>query len=379
MKLLPKIMFIGASLMGSAAYAGCNTGDSNPVECDWTINLGTVSGGPFQACLPAKANIGIPTQVCWLISPDAGAFSELTYYSSATSGMSYNNYVTFIGTNVAAVGMPPIGTTQAQVDANFPEIILWTFETAGSNPAALNATIQGMMDRELLILATAFIANNGDQLTLHQLAATYLDSTNLVRWQAAFTQAQVNPFVGVFAPNSVSSAYFSHPALRAVVHGGGMPVPVPAPDPNINMSIYQIYIEYRMQAGATALSAMTELLKYAGSGNIKWAAAGGWTIGTYFYKAMVAIDPSYGYDLVTTYGAVTDSFGPPIYFFLPGSQGGSQGYVTNPDGSVYDGYGNLIYQGPPLSYGVPTTPSNDPPPYYFYDPFCLIDVECTNG
>lgn len=109
------------------------------------------------------------------------------------------------------------------------------------------------------------------------------------------------------------------------------------------------------------------------------------------------IDPSYGWDLVTTYGQVSVEFGQPIDFNPPGGSG----IVTNPDGSVYDGYGNMIKPPgsddplnpdagatPTTTYGIPTPfyngtlapPSNPEPddPYTFWDigGACLASMYC---
>lgn len=250
--------------------------------------------------------------------------------------------------------------------------MIWSFEVNG---AAENTVIKGMEDRELLMIATYFIANGGDQATLHQVAAQYLDATNLVRWQAAFTQAQVNPAVGAYSPPATSYAYFTHPALTKQIKGGGMPPPLPAPNPTTDMPIQQLYLEYRMQPGSSVLGSMSNALWWvATKTSIGKAGAGGWAAGSYFYKAMVWIDPDYGWDLVTTYGQVSVEFGTSIDFNPPGGAG----VVTNPDGSVYDGYGNEIHgpgyddpslagQTPTTEYGIPggtpTTPYVSPPPY----------------
>jgi hypothetical protein len=209
---------------------------------------------------------------------------------------------------------------------------------------------------------------------LHQLASTYLDATNLVRWQAAFTQAAVTPVVGAYAPGPTASAYLSHPALRAVIHGGGMPPPVPPPTPNTQMTMTEIFLEYRIQPGATALSAMTRALTFiGGKTGVGKAWAAGFAIGSGFYQAMTYIDPSYGYDLITTYGSEYDDSS----FFPPGSQG----YVENGDGSYTDGYGNVVASLPQTNYGIPVAP---PPvagqdPYTYWDPDgqCLFLLECT--
>jgi hypothetical protein len=315
----------------------------------------------------------IPNPVCWTFAPNAGAFTDLTYYSSAKAGQSYNSFVTFTGTLLTTIPMPPQGDTTAEMDADFPSVVIWTFQTGAQNPTALNATITGMLDRDLLLLATAFINNNGNVAQLHQLASTYLDATNLVRWQAAFTQAAVTPVVSAYAPGSTASAYLGHPALRQVIHGGGMPPPAPPPTPTTQMTMTEIYLEYRIQPGSTALSALTKALTFiGGKTGLGKAWAAGFAFGTYFYKAMVYIDPSYGYDLITTYGSEYDDSS-----FFPA---GSQGYVENGDGSYTDGYGNVVASLPQTNYGIPSAglPAGGTDPYTYWDPFgdCLLLLEC---
>ncbi len=368
MRLISKLMFIGASLASSGAYAGCNRGDSNPVECDWTVSLGTVNGNPIQACLPAKSNIGIPSQVCWPIAPAVGAFSELYYYSSAAAGVSYNNYITFTGSLQSTIPAPPQGTTPAEIAADFPAYIIWQFESGGTG---MDATIKSMTDNELLLLAKYFIANNGNQTLLAQLAATDLSATNLVRWQAAFTQAVLSPAVALYTTPGSSSAYFAHPGLHAAVRGAPTPPPTP-PDPfaYLNTPIEQMYLEFRTNpanncAAVCALAKVAAVL--AGPVGLAWKV--GTTIGTTFYNAAVAIDPSYGYDLVVEYGEIMAENG---LSDPPGSA-----WVQNPDGSWMDQYGNVVPPPTTTNYGISPDPAYYPP-YTVFDAFgnCLLGLDC---
>lgn len=368
MKLISKLVLVGASLAASGAYAACNKGDSNPVECDWTVNLGTVSGDPIQACLPAKPTTGIPSQVCWPIAPAVGVFSELFYYSSAYAGVSYNNYITFTGTLRSAIPAPPQGTTPATVAADFPAYILWQFETGGT---AMDATIKAMTDNELLMLAKFFIANNGNQTLLAQLAASDLSTTNLVRWQAAFTQAMLSPAVALYTTPGTSSAYFAHPGLHAAVRGAPTPPPTP-PDPfaYLNSPIEQWYLEFRTNPANScgAVCAMSKVAAIlAGPVGVAWKA--GTAIGTTFYNAMVAIDPSYGYDLVVGYGSIMTEYGlhPPS----------GSAWVLNPDGSWMDQYGNVVPPPTNTNYGISPDPAYYPP-YTIFDAYgnCLIGLLC---
>jgi hypothetical protein len=275
--------------------------------------------------------------------------------------------------------MPNQGSTVAAIDANFPGIVIWSFQTYSSQ---MNTIVKSMLDRDLLLIATDFIANNGNQSELSALAATTLDATNLVRWQAAFTQAQVNPAVGAYSPSAISTAYFGHPALRVSIKGGGMPPALPLPAPTTSMTIQAIYYEFRLAPFATSLSAMGSTLKFlAGKAGLWGAATTGWQVGSWFYQTMESIDPSYGYDLVITYGSNSDSFG----FFPPGNDtGGGQGYLENADGTYSDGYGNVLTALPgPTTYGVAAPPVDgvaqpqpEVPVYIFYDSSCLILGRC---
>ncbi|HEY2781075.1 MAG TPA: hypothetical protein VGI90_09865 [Steroidobacteraceae bacterium] len=364
MKLLSKLALVGISLMGSAAYAGCNTGDSNPVECDWTVNLGSVSG-TFQACLPAKPNQGIPSPVCWTFAPTAtGVFSEFSYYSSAKAGVSYNNFVTFTGTLTSTIPVPPQGATPAQVAGYFPAYIIYQFESGGTG---MDATIKAMTDKELLLIGQYFIANNGNQTLMAQLAAADLSATNLVRWQAAFTQAALSPAVALYTQPGTSSAYFSHPGLHAAVRAAPPPPPMP-PDP---FALYQtpieeMYLEFRTSPNNNC-GAVCALGKVAvvisGSVGLAWKI--GTAIGTTFYDAMVYIDPSYGYDLVVGYGQIMAENGldPPS----------GTAWVQNSDGSWQDQYGNTIPPPAPTNFGITPNPAFYPP-YTIFDPdgSCLL-------
>jgi hypothetical protein len=110
-----------------------------------------------------------------------------------------------------------LGTDPASISAAFPGIVLGTFEMYGTQ---MNTVIQGMEDRELLLLASGYITNGGDQATLSAYAAQDLDKYNLVRWQAAFSQATVSPAVSSYSPAATASAYFAHPALRVAIKSG---------------------------------------------------------------------------------------------------------------------------------------------------------------
>jgi hypothetical protein len=376
MKLISKLALIGASLMGSAAYAGCNTGDSSPVECDWTVAMGTVSGNPVQACLPAKANIGIPSPVCWPIAPAVGAFSELFYYSSATGGKSYNNYITFNGTLQSAIPAPPQGITPAQIAADFPAYIIWQFETGGTG---MDATVKSMTDMELLLLAQFFIANNGNQTLMAQLAASDLSATNLVRWQASFTQAMLSPAVALYTTPGTSSAYFAHPGLKAAVNTPPSPPYVPDPFASYDKPIDMIYLEFRTNpaTGCSVMCALTKTAKLL-SGELYLAWAVGTAIGTTFYNAMYAIDPSYGWDLMTQGGGVLEGNGlVPPYQSDPGSSPSGHGFVQDSDGTWYDPDGNVVPDPNQTSYGIPADPSYYPP-YTIFDPSgdCLLLLDC---
>jgi hypothetical protein len=266
---------------------------------------------------------------------------------------------------------PAQGVTPAQIAANFPAYIIWQFQNAGAG--GMDSTITGMTDKELYILASFFVQNGGNQPLLMQLAAESLSALNLVRWQAAFTQAVVSPYVGAYTPAPISTTYFSHPALRAVVHPTPLPAPVPTdPFALFGVPISDLYLEFRTNPNNNCgpVCAMSKVLALIG-GNLKIAWNTGVAIGTTFYNAMTAIDPSYGYDLVVSGGNIMwEQNGLPI-------PPGAQGYFENPDGSFYDGYGNLIPAPVTTSYGI-GPPADSLPPFTFFDPFgdCLFDLEC---
>jgi hypothetical protein len=383
MKLLLKMTLISACCWAASAQAGV------PVACNGT---GPVTKSGFGAGGIVVNGKGGGGDNCG--PPGGGGGSTPPPAPAPTSyPMPYPT----------PIQLPAQGTDIASIEAAFPGIVIWSFETNGS---AMNTSIKGMSDRELLVMATYFIQSNGDQATLHYLASQYLDSTNLVRWQAAFSQAQVNPAVGAYSPAATSYAYFNHPALRVQIKGGGMPPALPPgltgpPDPNINMSITEIYEEFRMQPWATPISAIANGLWWVATKTALGKAAGaGYTAGSLFYKAMVYLDPDYGWDLVTTYGTTMTEYGEADPWFSTSTgAGGGSGTVTNPDGSVYDGYGNMIAPpgsadptsgGGPLNspnsggapttdYGIPTgAPYSVPTPYFFWDDTgaCILLLGC---
>jgi hypothetical protein len=139
---------------------------------------------------------------------------------------------------------PPQGTTPAQIAADFPAYIIWQFQNAGAGD--MEQTIASMTDMELYMLASFFTENGGDQTVLQQLAAQSLSATDLVRWQAAFTQAIVNPYVGDYSPAPIATTYFAHPGLHAAVRGVPPSPPTP-PDPfaYLDTPIEMMYLEFR--------------------------------------------------------------------------------------------------------------------------------------
>jgi hypothetical protein len=267
---------------------------------------------------------------------------------------------------------PAQGTTPAQIAADFPAYIIWQFQNAGAG--GMEQTITGMTDKELYLLASFFIQNGGYQPTLMQIAAQSLSARNLVRWQAAFTQAVVSPYVGAYAPAPISTTYFAHPGLHAAVRGVPPSPPTP-PDPfaTYNTPIEQMYLEYRTApfSNCGSLCAMGKVLA-AISGQLALSWKVGTAIGTTFYNAMTSIDPSYGYDLVVGGGNVMwEQNG------MPMPPPGGAGVVENPDGTWFDANGNPIPNPNPTQYGIPGDP-NYYPPYTIYDPFgdCLIGLLC---
>jgi hypothetical protein len=231
----------------------------------------------------------------------------------------------------------------------------------------MDATIKAMTDNELRLLAKFYIENNGNQTLLAQLAASDLSTTNLVRWQAAFSQAALSPAVALYTMPGTSSAYFAHPALRATVRGAPTPPPTP-PDPfaYLDTPIEMMYLEFRTNPSNNC-GAVCALAKVAtvlsGSVGLSWKV--GTTLGTTFYNSMVAIDPDYGYDLMTQYGEIMAGNG----LSLPGGAG----FFQDSDGTWYDGNGNVVPDPNQTTYGIPANP-NYYPPYTNYDPFgdCLL-------
>jgi len=141
---------------------------------------------------------------------------------------------------------PAMGTTPAEIAASFPAIILYNFSWASYYGNSINTTVMGMTDKEIYVLASFYIANGGDEATLQEIAALNLDATNLVRWQAMFTQAIVNPYVGDYSPTPISTKYFAHPGLHAAVRAVPPSPPVPAdPFASFNTPIDMMYLEYR--------------------------------------------------------------------------------------------------------------------------------------
>jgi hypothetical protein len=267
---------------------------------------------------------------------------------------------------------PPMGSTQAEIDADFPAYIIWQFQAAGAG--GMEQTISSMEDKELWMLASFFLADHGDQATLQAYAAEELSATSLVRWQAAFTQALVNPYVGSFAPTPISLKYFSHPALHSIAHAVPPAPAPPVPDPlaKYGKSIQTQYLEWRTAPfkSCGVACALGKLAAVVGpEAAMSWKV--GQQIGTTFYNTMVSIDPSYGYDLVVNGGGIMwEQNGlakPPA----------AQGYFENGDGTFYDGYGNLIGTPNPTLNGLPAQPDYNPP-YTFYDPYgdCLIGFLC---
>lgn len=238
-------------------------------------------------------------------------------------------------TGTAPVSMPWQGNTIATIEAQFPVVINWEFQTESA--ATLNAQMTLMDDLALARFSHAYwVESNGNLSTIMMYAAAKLSAANLVRWKSAFGAAATDAAVVTYAPLSVQSQYRATPASRLIPQShaaysaagklsrtvNAMPTGLAAP--NVYMAPYEIFNEFLFTSAQTELGALALTAKFM-SAEVGWAATVGWEAGGKFYAFMSWIDPSYGYDLFTTYGDLQAADFGPITGIITGT-----GYVDLP-------------------------------------------------
>lgn len=213
-----------------------------------------------------------------------------------TAGMTGNsNHVS--GTTVTPVlptNLPAQGTTDASVNANFPTVINWEW----TNLTALDLNIQfEQMTPVMLARFSHFywITSGGNLSTLNGLAAAKLTAANYATYQRAFNPASTTAFPQSYAAHMRAGAKSSTM--------NGTPAGVAAPNPG--MTLYEIFTEYLFTEAQTTTGAIALAGKYAFT-QLSTAWTIGYSIGTGFYAIASYLDPSYGFDLVTTYGSEGD-------------------------------------------------------------------------
>jgi len=219
--------------------------------------------------------------------------------------------------------MPWQGNTFATVETQFTAVILW--EWGSQSAAILNGQVEIINDLDLARFAHFYWveSHGGQQFSwLMYYAATKLSPVHLVRWATAFGFPSTNLFVDAYAPPTIKAQYYAlKPATHALIKQShamyeaegklyttinGMAGAAAAP--NVDMSLREIYSEYLFNGAETEAEAFAKMVKFAaGRLGVAWTA--GYKAGSMFYAFAERIDPSYGYDLTTTYGDLNLDFG----------------------------------------------------------------------
>jgi len=217
--------------------------------------------------------------------------------------------------------MPWQGNTVATVSALFPTVVEWAWRI--NTAANLNARMTAMPDLELARFSHLYwLDSKGNMTPLLMLASQKLTAANLVKLRAAFGAAATDPEVVTYAPAAVKSAYTAaakrvsiKQSHAAYVAAGKLSRTINAmatgvAAPNILMTPYEIYMEYIWAGAETEMEALFLTAKFMAGPTIK-VATWSYSVGTAFYAFAEKVDPSYGYDLVTTYGDLGASdYGP---------------------------------------------------------------------
>lgn len=266
----------------------------------------------YCLCVPAHAGIGSG------YGSSGCSGSYLLSQIPCVPGMPHSAW-TPTGAPAAIPPMPFQGNTPASVEANFPAVINWEFEY---EPASvLNTQLAIMTDLDLARFSQNYYVESHGQLgTLMMAAAQKLSAANLTRLAAAFGAWNLSPAVAAYSP--VAAEYFAtaqSPLIKqSLAHHqsvglnsltiNGAAAGLAAP--NTSMTLYEIYTEYLFTSAQTQLGAMALATKFAYV-SLQIAFTVGWTAGGAFYDFATWVDPSYGYDITTTYGDLGASdFGP---------------------------------------------------------------------
>jgi hypothetical protein len=238
------------------------------------------------------------------ISPCAVAYARgLPCVSGQTQTSNYVGPVTLPSTSPLASSGPTVptaplqslirpGATVAQVEANFPAIMLalWTELT----PAELNAQFALLDPVALARFSQAFYMEGGNITSLTAIATAKLSAPNLARFQTSFNTATTAP---------LAQSHAAHIKAGAVMRtGNGLTSGVGGTAaPSAEWSLYEIYEEYLFTQATTELEALILTAKFA-TVELGTTYVFAYKIGGYFYSFASYVDPDYGYDLTTLYG-----------------------------------------------------------------------------
>jgi hypothetical protein len=186
--------------------------------------------------------------------------------------------------------IPNMGKTLTEIEANFPGVILSEFTALTSTE--LNAQFALLDPSALARFSQAYYMEGGNYTTLNALAASKLTAANYARFLTAFDVATATPLVESHAWHA------SRGAVMKTANGlsGG------AAAPTTGMTLYEIYTEYLFTSATTTLEAVYSTALYAYS-NLAASWAIGYYVGTQLYGFGTEVDPDFGYDLATYFGA----------------------------------------------------------------------------
>jgi hypothetical protein len=258
-----------------------------------------------------------------------------------TAGVTNNtSFFTSQTMTLSSPTLPWQGNTIASVHAQFPVVMTWIFQNESA--AQLNSQMTIIDDIQLAHFSQQlWTATNGNLASIMYWAAIKLTPANLARWSTAFGLAETEAATASYAPGNLAQVKALATGRRLIPQSHAQyesvgktamtinALPTGAPAPNVNMTLGEIYDEFlfngaQSESEAVARTALFAIANVFGPGKVAIKA---FAAGTAFYAFAESIDPSYGYDLTTTYGDIGASDFGPITGFSTATGDGTLGEI----------------------------------------------------